>query len=66
MIRMETATVRFYEDFGQNVQHSTHIAIQKFWAEEWGYKYMPETQQWLDLTTGRVIRSEMSKQVKFF
>ena len=66
MIRMETATVRFYEDFGQNVQPSTHIAIQKFWAEEWGYKYMPETQQWLDLTTGRVIRSEMSKQVKFF
>jgi hypothetical protein len=66
MIKMETATVRFYKDFGQNVQPSTHIAIQKFWGEEWGCEYKPETQQWLDLTTGRVIRSEMSKQVKFF
>jgi hypothetical protein len=61
MNRMETATVQFYQDFGQNVQPSTHIAIQKFWAEEWGCKYMPETQQWLDLKSGSVIRSEMSK-----
>jgi hypothetical protein len=43
---------------------ATHITIQKFWAEEWGCEYKPETQQWLDLTTGRVIRSEAAEFAK--
>ena len=64
MIRMETVTVQFYADFGQYVNPGLHTAIKKFWADEWGCEYVPETDEWLDLATGSVIRSETAKKAE--
>jgi hypothetical protein len=66
MIRMETITVQYYEDFGTGTypNRSTYpsAAIKRFWAEEWGCEYLPESGKWLDLSTDTVIKSETEKQ----
>lgn len=62
MIRMETATVQFYNDFGDCTYPSRHVAIQAFWANEWGCEYLPESGKWRDLVTGTLIKSETEKK----
>jgi hypothetical protein len=62
MIRMEQVTIQFYNDFGDCTYPSRSSAIRRFWAEEWGCEYLPESGKWLDLTTGDVIQSETEKQ----
>ena len=71
MIRMETITVQFYNDFGGRCTSTSrctypgrHTAIKQFWADEWGCEYVPETNEWLDLATGSVIRSETEKKAE--
>jgi len=64
MIRMETVTVQFYADFGQYVNPGLHTAIKKFWADEWGCEYVPETDEWLNLATGAIIQSETAKKAE--
>ena len=64
MIRMETITMQFYDDFGTS--HCTYprrsAAIKKFWAEEWDCEYSPETGEWWDLDSNTVIKSETEKK----
>jgi hypothetical protein len=64
MIRMETITVQYYEDFGTGTYPSRSAAIKRFWAEEWGCEYLPESGKWLDLTTNTIIKSETEKQAE--
>ena len=67
MIRMETITVQYYEDFGyanRSTYPSRSAAIKRFWAEEWGCEYLPESGKWLDLSTDTVIKSETEKQAE--
>ena len=64
MIRMETITVQHYEDFGTGTYPSRSAAIKRFWADQWGCEYLPESGKWLDLTTGDVIQSETEKQAE--
>jgi len=64
MIRMETITVQYYEDFGTGTYPSRSAAIKRFWAEEWGCEYLPESGKWLDLSTDTVIKSETEKQAE--
>jgi hypothetical protein len=67
LIRMETATVQFYDDFldcttGRCIYPGRHVAIKQFWADEWGCEYLPETGKWLDLATNTIIKSEAEKK----
>lgn len=64
MIRLETITVQYYEDFGTGTYPSRSAAIKRFWAEEWGCEYLPESGKWLDLSTDTVIKSETEKQAE--
>jgi hypothetical protein len=64
MIRLETITVQYYEDFGTGTYPSRSAAIRRFWAEEWGCEYLPESGKWLDLSTDTVIKSETEKQAE--
>ena len=64
MIRMESVTVQFYNDFGDCTYPSRHVAIKAFWAEEWGCEYVPESGKWLNLATGSVIKSETEKKAE--
>ncbi len=67
MIRMEAITVQHYDDFGTGT-YSTYpsrsAAIKRFWAEEWGCEYLPESGKWIDLSTDTVIKSETEKQAE--
>jgi hypothetical protein len=64
MIRMEAVTVQFYDDYGDCVYPSREIAIKKFWADEWGCEYLPESGKWLDLASNTQIESETEKKAK--
>lgn len=59
MIRMESITAQHYEDFGAD--HYRSAAIKKFWADEWGCEYLPETGQWFDLVSNNVFHSQTEK-----
>ena len=63
MIRMESITAQFYEDFGTGHHNYPHrnAAIRKFWADEWGCEYLPETGQWFDLVSNNVFHSQTEK-----
>ena len=56
MIRMESVTAQHYEDFGTG--HYRSAAIKKFWADEWGCEYLPETGQWFDLVSNNIFHSQ--------
>jgi len=69
MIRMESVTVQFYNDFGDCITGrctypSRHVAIKAFWANEWGCEYLPESGKWLNLSTNAIIKSETEKKAK--
>jgi hypothetical protein len=64
MIRMETITTQFYDDYGDCMYPSRCTAIKKFWADHWGCEYLPETGQWLDLTSNTVFKSETEKKAR--
>ena len=64
MIRMETTTTHFYDDYGDCVYPSRCTAIKKFWADHWGCEYCPETRQWLDLTSNTFFKSETEKKAR--
>jgi hypothetical protein len=67
MIRMETITAQYYNDFGDCTYGSRcnrSSAIKKFWADEWGCEYLPESGKWLNLTTNAFIKSETEKKAE--
>jgi chemotaxis protein histidine kinase CheA len=64
MIRMESVTVQFYNDFGDCTYPSRHVAIKAFWANEWGCEYLPESGKWRDCDSGSIIKSETEKKAK--
>ena len=64
MIRMETITVQFYNDCTSATYPIRSSAIKKFWANEWGCEYVPESGKWLDLATNTIIKSETEKKAK--
>ena len=64
MIRMEKITTQFYDDYGDCMYPSRCTAIKKFWADHWGCEYLPETGQWLDLTSNTVFKSETEKKAR--
>jgi len=64
MIRMETITVQFYNDCTSATYPIRSPAIKKFWANEWGCEYVPESGKWLDLATNTVIKSETEKKAR--
>jgi hypothetical protein len=64
MIRMETITTQFYDDYGDCMYPSRCTAIKKFWADHWGCEYLPEPGQWLDLTSNTVFKSETEKKAR--
>jgi len=60
MIRMESITAQFYEDFGTGHHNYPHrnAAIRKFWADEWRCEYLPESGHWLDLVSNNIFISQ--------
>lgn len=67
MIRMETLTTDFYsdlEDFPRAYSTRSSAAIRKFWADEWGCEYLPESGVWRDLESGTEIKSETQKKAE--
>ena len=66
MIRMETITVDFYNDFGDYTYGSrcNRTAIKQFWADEWGCEYLPESGKWINLATNTIIKSETEKKAE--
>ena len=60
MIRMESITAQFYEDFGTGHYNYPHCnaAIRKFWADEWRCEYLPESGHWFDLVSNNVFQSQ--------
>ena len=64
MIRMETITVDFYNDCTSATYPIRSSAIKKFWANEWGCEYVPESGKWLDLATNTIIKSETEKKAQ--
>ena len=64
MIRMETITADFYNDCTSATYPIRSSAIKKFWANEWGCEYVPESGKWLDLATNAVIKSETEKKAR--
>ena len=59
MIRMESITAQFYEDFGTG--HYRSAAIKKFWADEWRCEYLPESGHWFDLVSNNIFISQTEK-----
>jgi hypothetical protein len=64
MIRMEAITAQHYADVGTTGRSNRSAAIKKFWADEWGCEYLPESGKWINLTTGACIESETEKKAK--
>ena len=62
MLRMETITIKFYNNYGECMYPQRSAAIKKFWADEWGCEYLPESGRWLDLATGTFIESETEQK----
>ena len=64
MIRMEAITAQHYDDVCATGRSNRSAAIKKFWADEWGCEYLPESRKWINLTTGACIESETEKKAK--
>ena len=66
MIRMETITAQYYNDFGDCTygSRSAAAAIKQFWADEWDCEYLPESGKWLNLSTYAIIKSETEKKAE--
>jgi hypothetical protein len=67
MIRMETITAQYYNDFGDCTYGSRcnrSSAIKQFWADEWDCEYLPESGKWLNLSTYDIIKSETEKKAE--
>ena len=64
MIRMEAITAQHYADVCATGRSNRSAAIKKFWADEWGCEYLPESGKWINLTTGACIESETEKKAK--
>ena len=67
MIRMETITAQYYNDFGDCTYGSRcnrSSAIKQFWADEWDCEYLPESGKWLNLSTYAIIKSETEKKAE--
>ena len=64
MVRMESITTEFYTDYKECMYPHRSAAIKKFWADEWGCEYLPESGKWLDLATHAFIESETEKKAK--
>jgi hypothetical protein len=64
MIRMEAITAQHYADVCATGRSNRSAAIKKFWADEWGCEYQPESGKWINLTTGACIESETEKKAK--
>ena len=62
LIRMEDATVNFYESATWN--HKEHAAIQKFWDSEWGCTYDWTKREWRCTASGKRFESEGEKRAK--
>jgi hypothetical protein len=64
MIRMEAITAQHYDDVCATGRSNRSAAVKKFWADEWGCEYLPESRKWINLTTGAIIESETEKKAK--
>jgi hypothetical protein len=65
MIRMETITAQYYNDFGDCTYGGrSATAIKQFWADEWDCEYLPESGKWLNLSTYAIIKSETEKKAE--
>jgi hypothetical protein len=62
LIRMEDATVNFYESETWN--RKEHSAIQEFWDREWGCTYDWKKHEWRYIASGKRFESEGEKRAK--
>ena len=62
LIRMEDATVKFYESETWN--RKEHSAIQEFWDREWGCTYDWKKREWRYIASGKRFESEGEKRAK--
>jgi hypothetical protein len=62
LIRMEDATVNFYESTTWN--RKEHSAIQEFWDREWGCTYDWKKHEWRYIASGKRFESEGEKRAK--
>jgi hypothetical protein len=62
LIRMEDATVNFYESTTWN--RKEHSAIQEFWDREWGCTYDWKKREWRYIASGKRFESEGEKRAK--
>jgi hypothetical protein len=62
LIRMEDATVNFYESETWN--RKEHSAIQEFWDREWGCTYDWKKREWRYIASGKRFESESEKRAK--
>jgi hypothetical protein len=62
LIRMEDATVNFYESATWN--RKEHSAIQEFWDREWGCTYDWKKREWRYIASGKRFESEGEKRAK--
>lgn len=62
LIRMEDATVNFYESATWN--RKEHAAIQEFWDREWGCTYDWKKREWRYTASGKRFESEGEKRAK--
>ena len=62
LIRMEDATVNFYESATWN--RKEHSAIQEFWGREWGCTYDWKKREWRYTASGKRFESEGEKRAK--
>jgi hypothetical protein len=63
LIRMEDATVNFYES--ENWNRKDHKAIQEFWDREWGCTYDWKKREWRYTASGKRFESEGEKRAKW-
>jgi hypothetical protein len=63
LIRMEDATVKFYEST-ITFNRKEHDAIQEFWAREWGCTYNWKKREWRYIASGKRFESESEKRAK--
>ena len=62
LIRMEDATVNFYESATWN--RKEHSAIQEFWDRNWGCTYDWKKREWRYTASGKRFESEGEKRAK--
>jgi hypothetical protein len=63
LIRMEDATVTFYES-AITFNRKEHSAIQEFWDREWGCTYDWKKREWRYIASGKRFESESEKRAK--